>query len=95
MNAIDPGPTFFRNPSVTDLHWFETVIAVHAIFAAVAIFFALRVPGYTRDQRLLQCGLALLLPAFGAIAVFVMAREADAPLPKPKQSTERFDRADG
>ena len=80
---------------MTDLHWFETVLAVHVALAAVASFFALRVPGYTRDQRLLQVGLALLVPAFGAIAVFVMAREADAPLPKPKPSTERFDRADG
>ena len=55
----------------------------------MAILMASRVEGYTSEQRRLQMGLAALLPVIGPIAVAVMAREADAPMPKPK----RFDSA--
>ncbi len=77
---------------MTDLHWLETVLAIHGLLAVVAIFFALRVEGYTPAQRRLQVMLALLIPAIGPILVFVMTREADAPADKPRS---RFDRADG
>jgi hypothetical protein len=78
---------------MTDVHWFEALVAAHALLALVAIVMALRVQGYTPEQRRLQVLLAALLPAIGPVIVYVMAREADAPLPKPTNS--RFDRADG
>jgi hypothetical protein len=78
---------------MTDLHWFESLVAVHALLALVAIVMALRVQGYTPEQRRLQVLLAALLPAIGPVIVYVMAREADAPMPPPRNT--RFDRADG
>lgn len=78
---------------MTDLHWLEVVLGVHALLAVVAIFMAWRVDGYTREQRRLQTGLAALLPVIGPVMVYVMAREADAPLPKPKSGSQKFDTA--
>jgi hypothetical protein len=78
---------------MNDVHWFEAVLGVHALLAVLAIFMAWRVEGYTPQQRRLQMGLAGLLPILGPIAVYVMAREADAPIPPPRST--RFDRADG
>ena len=76
---------------MSDIHWVEFCLALHTLLAAAAIYFAARVEGYTREQRLLQYLIAALVPALGAIAVYVMAREADAPMPPPRST--RFDRA--
>ena len=80
---------------MTPIHWLEFGSVLHVVLALIAIFFASRVEGYTAEQRRLQYLIAALLPVLGAVAVYVMAREADAPLPQPKPSTQRFDRADG
>ncbi|KFN50450.1 hypothetical protein [Arenimonas composti] len=64
-----------------ELHWFEFALFMHVAFAAVAIWTALRVPGYTREQRRAQILLALGLPALGAVLVYVMARDEIAPPP--------------
>ena len=66
---------------MTPIHWLEFGAALHLLLAD--------------GQRRMQALIAALVPALGAIVVYVMAREADAPLPAPKPSTQRFDRADG
>ena len=80
---------------MTPIHWLEFGAALHLLLAATAIWFAFRVDGYTEEQRRMQALIAALVPALGAIVVYVMAREADAPPPAPMPSTQRFDRADG
>ena len=80
---------------MTPIHWLEFGAALHLLLAATAIWFAFRVDGYTDEQRRMQALIAAFVPALGAIVVYVMAREADTPLPAPKPSTQRFDRADG
>ena len=74
-----------------DLHWLELALLVHALLAGIAIWTALRVPGYTREQRRAQILLALGLPALGPVLVYVMGRDEIAPPPK----TRRFDGSDG
>ena len=76
---------------MTPIHWLEFGSALHVALALIAMFFASRVEGYTREQRRLQYLIAALVPALGAIAVYVMAREADAPMPPPRST--KFDRA--
>lgn len=76
---------------MSEIHWVEFGLALHMLLAAAAIWFAAQVEGYTREQRILQYLIAALVPALGAIAVYVMAREADAPMPPPRST--RFDRA--
>ena len=76
---------------MTPIHWLEFGSALHVALALIAMFFASRVEGYTREQRRLQYLIAALVPVLGAIAVYVMAREADAPMPAPRST--RFDRA--
>jgi hypothetical protein len=78
---------------MSPIHWLEFGVAMHVALAFLAIFFASRVDGYTAEQRRLQYLIAALVPLLGAITVYVMAREADAELPKPKPSTQKFDRA--
>ena len=80
---------------MTPIHWLEFGAMLHLLLATVAIWFAFRVDGYTDEQRRMQALIAALVPALGAIVVYVMAREADTPLPAPKPSTQRFVRADG
>lgn len=78
---------------MTPIHWLEFGSALHVALALIAMFFASRVEGYTAEQRRLQYLLAALVPVLGAVIVYVMAREADAPLPPPRST--KFDRADG
>ena len=78
---------------MTPIHWLEFGAMLHLLLATVAIWFAFRVDGYTDSQRRVQALIAALVPALGAIIVYVMAREADAPLPPPRST--KFDRADG
>lgn len=69
--------------------WLLLAIAAHLALALAATIAVRRIDAYTRAQRLLQIGLALLIPALGVIVVLLMAKEALTEPPKPDNS--RFD----
>ena len=65
-------------------------LAVHLVLAGAALLAIRRIEGYTRLQATSQALLALLVPLFGAIVVYFMARDEMAGPSKPDDS--RFDR---